>query len=196
MRVFKGLGGLLIVGGLMMSSVRMMAESKNPADYPLRLHIFGRSETDFYHWRQEEEAKGDGRADLYEGGEARGLDFNYECAYKVRNSFGYETYPARWKKPGQELVVLLPVFGQSGQFFTCHFHTDMKDFAYAQGKNGLHSESVAQFKDWMVRHDYDPEHGKNVPVRNTAGANSPIPAAEGSGEAPPTPPPPPPAPQQ
>ena len=193
MRISEAMAGLLLVAGLMLSA-KLVAESKNPADYPLRLHIFGRNQTTFYHWREEDEAKGDGRADLYEGGEAHGMDFNYECAYKVRTSFGYETYPARWKKPGRELVVLLPVFGQAGKFFTCDFNTDMKDFAYAQGKNGLHSESVAQFKDWMVRHDYDPEHGKDVPMRSGGGGDSPMPPPEGSGEV--APPPPPPTPQR
>jgi len=180
MRVSRGLAGVLMAAGLTMSTMAM-GESKDPADYPLRLHIFGRSQTTFYHWRSEDEAKGDGRADLYEGGEARGVDFNYDCGEKVRASFGYQTYPARWKKPGKELVVLLPVFGQSGEFFTCHFHTDVKDFAYAMGKSGLRSEPVAEFKEWMERHDYDPEHGKNVPMRSQAS----------EGEAPMPPPPPP-----
>ncbi len=180
MRVSKGMaGGLLVVA--MMMSAGMVAESKNAADYPLRLHIFGRSETTFYHWRDAEEAKGDGRADLYEGGEAHGVDFNYACDYKLRPSFGYETYPARWKKPGKKLVVLLPVFGESGKFFTCEFDTDVKDFAYARGRNGLHSEPVAQFKLWMQRHDYDPEHGKDVPVRGGADAEEPpMPPAAGA----------------
>ena len=174
MRVSKLMAAALFVPVVMMSTM-LSAESKNPADYPLRLHIFGRSQTTFYWHRDAEEAKGDGRADLYEGGEAHGVDFNYACGYKVRPSFGYETYPARWKKPGRELVVLLPVFGQSGQFFTCHFHTDVKDFAYAAGRNGLHSEPVADFKLWMQRHDYDPEHGKDVPVRSNEGGDAPMP---------------------
>ena len=199
MRVSKAVAGLLMVAGIMMAtmSTKALADSKNPADYPLRLHIFGRSQTEFYYSRMRslDETQGDGRANLYENGEARGLDFNYQCSYKVRASFGYETYPARWKKQGKTLVVLLPVFGQSGKFFTCDFNADMKDFAYAQGKNGLHSEPVAEFKLWMQRHDYDPEHGKEVPVRgNGNGDRSPMPAPEGSGEAgPPPPPPPPPA---
>jgi hypothetical protein len=187
MHASKLMAALMLVAAMMMSTT-LVAESKDPADYPLRLHIFGRSQTTFYHWREADEAKGEGRADLYDGGEARGVDFNYDCGEKVRASFGYQTYPARWKKPGKELVVLLPVFGQSGQFFTCHFHTDVKDFAYAMGKDGLKSEPVAQFKEWMERHDYDPEHGKNVPMRTQAR----------EGEAPMPPPPPPsgaPAPQ-
>jgi hypothetical protein len=143
----------------------VQAESKNPADYPLRVHIFGRSQTTFYHNRYAEEAKGDGRANLFENGEARGVDFSFDCSEKLRASFGYETYPAKWKKPGRELAVLMPVFGKSGSYFTCDFKTDVKDFAYASGNNGMQSEPVAEFKTWMVNHDYDPEHGKNMPIK-------------------------------
>ena len=153
MRVSKWVAGSVMVAGMMMAAMspRVSAESKNLADYPLRLHIFGRSQTSFYYSRARslDETQGDGRANLYENGEARGLDFNYQCSYKVRASFGYETYPARWKKPGKTLVVLMPIFGQSGKFYTCDFNADMKDFAYAEGKNGLRSEPVAQFKLWM-----------------------------------------------
>ena len=193
MRISKWAAGSLMVVGMMMAAMSpgLLAESKNPADYPLRLHIYGRSQTSFYYSRMRslDETQGDGRANLYENGEARGLDFNYQCSYKVRASFGYETYPARWKKQGKQLVVLLPVFGQSGKFFTCDFNADMKDFAYAQGKDGIRSEPVAQFKLWMQRHDYDPEHGKDVPVRG-GGEPGPMPPPEGSGEAAPPPPPP------
>jgi len=45
--------GLLMVAGIMMAtmSTKALADSKNPADYPLRLHIFGRSQTEFYYSR-------------------------------------------------------------------------------------------------------------------------------------------------
>ena len=170
MRVSKWMTAGLVLAAL---SAAMLAESKNPADYPLRLHVFGRSQTTFYHNRYPDEAKGDGRADLYENGEAHAVDFHYDCENKVRASFGFETYPARWKKPGKQLVVLMPVFGESGKFFTCNFDTDVKDFAYATSRNGLVSEPLAQFKLWMQRHDYDPEHGKDTPVRTTADAGGP-----------------------
>jgi hypothetical protein len=44
------------------------------------------------------------------------------------------------------------------------------------------SESVADFKAWMVKNDYDPEHGKDVPKRTQAAAPAkpaPAPAAPG-----------------
>jgi hypothetical protein len=145
--------------------VFLHAESKNPADYPLRVHVLGRNETTFYHHRFAEEAKGEGRANLFENSEARGVDFTFDCSEKLKASYSYETYPAKWKKPGQELVVLLPVFGKSNAYFTCNFKTDVKDFVYAT-RNGKKVEApVADYKKWMVNHDYDPEHGKNTPVK-------------------------------
>jgi hypothetical protein len=148
----------------------LLAESKNPADYPLRFHIFSRNETTFYHNRSAEEAKGEGRGDLYEGGEAKGVDFSFECSDKLKASFGFETYPAKWHKPGKEITVLLPVFGKTGSYFTCNFKTDVKDFAYYQNNGRLLSEPVGEFKTWMVKHDYDPEHGKNMPVKLQPGS--------------------------
>jgi hypothetical protein len=145
----------------------LQAESKNPVDYPLRVHIFGRSETAFYHDRFAEDFKGDGRGNLFQNSEARGIDFSFDCSEKLRASFGYETYPARWKKAGQELVVLLPVFGKSNNYFTCNLKTDVKDFAYFSHDGKLGSEPPAHFKAWMLKHDYDPEHGKNTPVKAT-----------------------------
>lgn len=44
---------------LLLSGTAMNADSKNIADYPLRIHIFNRNETTFYHNRIEEEAKGE-----------------------------------------------------------------------------------------------------------------------------------------
>jgi hypothetical protein len=158
---------------LLLTSTAAFADSKNPADYPLRIHVFGRSETTFYHNRIEEEAKGDGRANLFEGGVAHAVDFSFACDEKLRSSFGYETYMARWKKPGKELIVLLPIFGKSNTFFTCNLKTDVKDFAYASHDGHMTSEPVDQFKAWMVKHDYDPEHGKNQPIKVAAGEAQP-----------------------
>jgi hypothetical protein len=149
---------------LLLSGSMMKADSKNIADYKLRIHIFNRNETNFYHWRQEEEAKGEGRANLFENGDAHGVDFNFACDQKLKSSFGYETYPARWKKPGRELTVLLPVFGKSNTYFTCTINTDVKPYAYARAEGKLISESPEKYKAWMVRHNYDPEQGKDAPM--------------------------------
>jgi hypothetical protein len=150
---------------LVAATTTLNAESKNPSDYPLRVHIYGESQTTFYHNRNIDESKGEGRANLFENGEARGFDFSYECLAKLKPSFGYETYPAKWKKPNEELVVLLPVFGKSNAYFTCNLKTAVKDYAYIIQNGRMDSEPTPQFKAWMTKHDYDPEHGKNMPTK-------------------------------
>ncbi len=162
---------------LLISATTLLAESKNPADYPLRLHIFSRNETTFYHNRYAEEAKGEGRGNLFADGEVHAVDFSFDCSEKVRASFGFETYPAKWKKEGQELTVLFPVFGKTGSFFTCNLKTATKDYAYVMRNGAMSSEPAAEFKAWMVKHEYDPEHGKDMPLR------LPAQAAAGSTEA-------------
>lgn len=150
---------------LIFAAVSLSAESRNPADYPLRLHIYNRSEATFYHNRTTDEAKGEGRANIFENGEPRGVDFSFDCPQKVQPSFGFETYPAKWKKGNRELVVLFPVFGKSDAYFTCTLKTHVKDDVYFLRNGRLESEPTAQFKAWMAKNDYDPEHGKNKPTR-------------------------------
>ncbi len=142
----------------------LYAESHNPSDYPLRVHIFSRQETTFYHMRQADEAKGEGRANLFEGGSPKGIDFQFDCDHRLQPSSGFETYPAKWKKPGAELVILQPQFGKPGSYDTCSLKVMEKDFVYVRRNGVLATEPAAAFKEWMVKHEYDPEHGKNMPA--------------------------------
>jgi hypothetical protein len=147
-------------------------ESHNPADYPLRIHIYRRTETTFYQNRQTEEAKGEGRANLFEGGEPKGLDFQFECDTRLQTSSGFETFPAKWRKPGQELVILQPQFGKNG-YDTCRLKVMLKDFVYVTHNGNLSTETADVFRQWMIKHDYDPENGKNSPVQTAPGSASP-----------------------
>jgi hypothetical protein len=155
------------VAVLLFSAPVMKADSKNIADYKLRIRVYSKDSTTFYHDRIEEESKGEGRGNLFEGDDVHGVDFNFACDEKFKASFGYETYPARWKKPGQVLTVLLPIFGKSNAYFTCNFNTDVKDFVYKRTNGRMGSEPEAKYKLWMAKHDYDPVHGKNAPTQLT-----------------------------
>ena len=165
---------LLTLSGLLaLSCASASAQGKNPADYPLRVHVFSRTETTFYHNRYPDEAKGEGRLNLFANGEVHGVDFSFDCPEKLKDSFGYETYPAKWKKQDKELSVLLPVFGKSGSYFTCTLKTDVKSFAYTQHDGRMSSEPSEAFKAWMVKHEYDPEHGKDSPTKAEAQGSQP-----------------------
>lgn len=150
---------LFFCGALGVSSAR-----KTPADFPLRLHIFNRNQTSFYHHRYLDETEGQGHADLFIGDDVRGVDFTYDCSEKIHASMAMETYPARWHKPGRVLTVLFPVFGKSGQYFTCNFNTDVKDYAYFVARGHLQMETPAAFKTWMTQHNYNPVNEQDFPT--------------------------------
>lgn len=167
--------GYLLAAILMASPFALRGESKDPGDYPLRFHIFSRAEHNHYHHGVLDDARGEGHANLYGNGEVHGIDFSFDCGRRVELSPGYETYLAKWKKPGKQLVVLLPVMGKTGAFDSCNFDVDVKDIAYYSHNREVLTETTDAFKAWMVKHDYDPEHGKNDPVSPGAGDASPPP---------------------
>jgi hypothetical protein len=152
--------------------------SHNPADYPLRVHIFLHNSHSHYVRQILESVDGEGRANLYENGEPRGFDYSYRCSERISNSAGFETYPARWKKRDQTLEILLPKMGKPGAADACELKVEMKDFAYYRRNGNVETEPQTAFKEWMQKHEYDPEHGKNEPVRVAqepapTGANAP-----------------------
>ena len=109
----------------------LMGESKSSADYPLRIRIYSKDAVNAYFYTTVQEQKGEGRSNLFEGDDVHGVDFNYSCSEKLPNSFGYETYPAKWKKPGQSIEV---VFGEIGSnpdsFQACEFKVAMKSYVF------------------------------------------------------------------
>jgi hypothetical protein len=152
-------------------SASSMAGTLNTADYPLRVHIFQHTGHSHYYRRTHslELVDGEGRANLYENGFPHGFDFGYRCDERLMNSVGYETYYARWKKPGVTLDVLHPVMGKPGAADTCELKVEMKNIAYYRHNGAVEEEPEAAFKDWMDKHQYDPEKGLIEPV-HTAGA--------------------------
>jgi hypothetical protein len=181
--------GLSVLAACLLLSTAALAGGHNAADYPLRVHVFQfNSHSHYYNNpRVLDFVDGEGRANLYENGEPRGFDFSYRCGERLMVSPGFETYMARWKKPGKELEILEPQFGKPGATDSCELKVDMKDTVYYRHNGGLDEEPPAVFKTWMDRHRYDPEHGKNEPVGSAPEAGStPAPAGTGANEPKPT----------
>jgi hypothetical protein len=162
-------------------STLALAESHKPADYPLRVHIYKLTRHTQRYRGVVERVDGEGRANLFENGTPRGIDFAYSCSDRFMNSSGFETYLAKWKKPGQSLVLLMREIG-SNSTDTCELKVDVKDFAYYSRNGVLETEPVSVFKDWMTKHQYDPEQGKNEPLymQSPASPSEPQPATEPS----------------
>jgi len=157
--------------GSVLLSTTANAGIPNPADYPLRVHIFQFNSYSHYYrggayLSSLDAVDGEGRANLYEGSQPHAFDFSYSCSRRLMASPGFETYLARWKKPGRELEILLPVLGgKPGEMNGCDLKVNLKpDSAYFRHNGLTGEEPAADFKKWMDAHQYDPEHGKNTPV--------------------------------
>lgn len=168
---------------MLLRAPMLMGESKNPADYALRIRIYSKDATNFYSRTIMEESKGEGRANLFEGGDVHGVDFNFSCSEKLKASFGYETYVAKWKKQDKVLTVLLPVMGKANTFTACDLNVALRDTVYKRNNGKMGEEPAAKYKAWMVKHDYDPVHGRNTP-KNLSAAEKAEADAEGAPQAP------------
>jgi hypothetical protein len=173
--------GLAGVVGFLAFSTTARAGGPDPADYPLRVHIFkytsqSRHTRESKTWSDAPDyVDGQGAADLFENGEPRGFMFSYSCMASLRTSGGYATFPARWKKREKTLEVLLPEAGKPWNNVTCDLHAEMRPgLVFFLRNDLLAEESAAVLKDWMAKHQYDPEKGKEDPQSAQDGPMGPI----------------------
>jgi hypothetical protein len=159
------------VAGCLALSLPALAGKPDPADYPLRVHILkdtARSRNALASKTKAEDPDyidGMGVADLFESGVPQGFTFSYSCVDGLQASSGYGTYPARWKKKQKTLEVLVPQPGKPWNLETCSLQAEMRPGLVFYWKNGkLAEESGAALKEWMVKHQYDPEKEKVDPI--------------------------------
>jgi hypothetical protein len=85
---------------------------------------------------------GTGRADLVSPPEStRGIAFQYDNCSRVRVLSGFQSLPARWKRQGQTLEVLIPsdevpVNGRPVPPVRCTFAVTLHDFVYLRLPTG------------------------------------------------------------
>jgi len=98
---------------------------------------------------------GEGRGDLVSPpSTTQALTFHYDDCSRVRVHPGFQSLPARWKKPGQKLEVLvpsdeIPVSGRPLPPLKCSFTVTLHDFVYLLLRNGKLVE-VSQ-EDYLKR---------------------------------------------
>jgi len=156
-------------------STAALAGKYSAADFPLRVHIVFRNGIRHYHgmgggFSSLDAVDGLGEGNLFENSQPLGFDFNYSCSQPITPTPGYETFLARWKKAGRVIEIVMPVMGgKPGEMNACDLNVTMKqNTVYVRHNGEVTEEPVAEFKDWMVKHQYDPEHGKDVPVNVAA----------------------------
>ncbi len=131
-----------------------------------------------------------GRAagDLFEGGQPMGFEFRYSCADPIRTSEAYATYPARWKKKDKTLEILLPQPGKPWNMEGCDLQVVARPglaYFWNADDDRVVEESAAKFKEWMVKHQYDPEKDLNDPIGLDAEPSAPEEPGSSSSQTPP-----------
>ena len=156
----------IVFAASLTTPVSLCAGSHKPAEFPLRVAIFGAAGHDHYYSQTFDFSEGQGRGNLFENGQPHALDFRYHCPRQFRASVGYETFMARWKKPRHVLELLLPEIGKPGSTTICQLMVDVRETQAYVALSGGEAAVIpaASFKLWMERAQYDPEQGKDQPL--------------------------------
>jgi hypothetical protein len=170
-RIWISMGLLAGLGACFSLPPSAFAGKTNTADFPLRVHILYRNGIRHYHgmgggFTSLDQVDGLGQANLFENGQPLGFDFTYSCGQPITPQSAFDTFMARWKKPGRVIEILQPVIGgKPGEMNSCELKVSMKqDTVYRRRNGALVEESAAAYKQWMIAHQYDPEHGRNQPL--------------------------------
>ena len=143
--------GFIVLGLLVPAlAAPAFAAPKDPADYPLRVHIYRT------HWSTGSEGPyiyefynagyhGYGRANLTDGPQTNAMEYTFECDTHFLKSDNGETYLARWKKPGHSIEMLVSTIG-SDKVKTCQLKVTLKDTVYHKVNGEIISLTQEQYK--------------------------------------------------
>ncbi len=113
----------------------LYAADKNPADYPLKVTVFTRNGVTHYHNGYPDFYRGSGKANLHDGEHIQAFDYTYECSDNFLVTSGGEYLPAKWKKNGESLQLLLKEIGKE-KYHECEMKISLLDAVYRRAPNG------------------------------------------------------------
>jgi hypothetical protein len=141
------------------------AAARNPADYPLRVHIYDRHQSHSAKWRT---YTGHGRGNVFDGDEVHAMEYTFVCYDDFLVNEAGEDYPARWKKPGLSLELLMGVVGSDTRTRTCELKVALKDYVFLHLNGKLTQISQEEYQARQQAHaereqalaptDVDPSH--------------------------------------
>ena len=143
----------------------MQAATRNPADYPLRVHIYDKHQ---HRNKRFHSYIGDGRGNIIEGDQVNGMEYTFDCLDHFRDSEADEDYPAKWKKPGLSLELLMGVIGSDDKTRTCELKVALKEYVFARVNGKLVHLSPQEYfarqsaglerQQALAPQDTDPSH--------------------------------------
>ena len=134
---------------ILMFSALFAFASRNPADYPLKVHILQQNWASHNNYRNE--FKGTGRGNIWEGDSIHAFDYSYECSFGVRRTARNQPYLAKWKQSNLRLELLAPQIGKENKYQECTLKTTVHDGVYILGQGGITEMSQVEYKDWKAK---------------------------------------------
>jgi len=141
------------------------AAARNPEDYPLRVHIYDKQQ---HRNKRFHTNIGHGRGNIIEGNQINGMEYAFDCIDSFQTSEAGEDYPAKWKKPGLTLELLMGVIGSDTKTRTCELQVALKEYVFAKVNGKLvhlspqeyfaRESARAERDQALAPHDVDPSH--------------------------------------
>ncbi|MBS1813442.1 MAG: hypothetical protein JSS87_01045 [Acidobacteria bacterium] len=157
----KRLAQAMLIGCCLLALPAVLCASNKPQAFPLRVQIKSKQGHTSLSQGLSNGSIGTGRGNLFENSSGQGFDYSYSCGEPIKTTPGYETYMARWRKRDQVLTLLVPELGKENKYWTCDLKVQMRPYFYGADYREVPREEI---KTWMEKHNYDPEHGKNMPT--------------------------------
>lgn len=130
--------------------------AKDPADYPLKVHILQQEWSSHNVYRSEYRATG--RGNIWEGDTIHGFDFSYDCSFGLRRTARNQPYLAKWKKPQFRLALLAAQIGKDGKYQECDVQTTVHDGVYILRAGTITEMSQQDFNAMRARMASGPQN--------------------------------------
>ena len=124
---------------------------KDPADYPLKVHILQQNWSS--HNLRYNEHKGRGRGNIQEGDSLHAFEYTYDCSFPLERTAVNEPYLAKWKKPRLSLALLAAKIGKTDEYQQCELKTLVHEGVYVLGAGGITEMSQEEYKAWKAQRD-------------------------------------------
>lgn len=144
---------------------------KDPAKYPLKIHILQQAWGS--HNLRYSEYQATGRGNVWDGDAVHAFDFSYDCSFGVRRTARNQPYLGKWKKPNQRLALLAFDIGKADKYHECDLKTTVHPGVYVMNAGGIAEMSQAEYKDWKAKQSSRPNVVASSGVSRLSVASTP-----------------------
>lgn len=144
---------------------------KDPADYPLKVHIL--QQTWSSHNVRYSEYRATGRGNIWEGDSVHGFDFSYSCFFGLTRTARNQPYQAKWKKSQLRLEILASQIGKNEKYHECELKTTVRDGVYIATGVGLNEMSQEDYKLWKAKQAGSTPNSTSSAISRLSVASSP-----------------------